>query len=80
MFHMASILYIDRLFPDRAKTFGQAVNNAVTYGLGLTLGFIISGWIYEAYGSAHIFIFSCVTALLGGVILWYYYKKSAATS
>ncbi|MBT8373063.1 MAG: MFS transporter, partial [Deltaproteobacteria bacterium] len=29
-FHMASILYIDRLAPEKAKTLGQAVNNALT--------------------------------------------------
>ncbi len=37
-FHMASILYIDSVTPDQAKTLGQAVNNAVTYGLGLISG------------------------------------------
>jgi PPP family 3-phenylpropionic acid transporter len=34
-FHMASILYIDRLAPEQIKTLGQSVNNALTYGLGL---------------------------------------------
>ena len=42
-FHIASILYIDKLIPAEAKTFGQAVNNAVTYGLGLTAGFMFNG-------------------------------------
>jgi PPP family 3-phenylpropionic acid transporter len=32
-FHVASILYIDSLTPDETKTVGQAVNNAITYGL-----------------------------------------------
>ena len=43
-FHMASILYIDRLAPDQAKTLGQAVNNALTYGLGINGG-IFCQWL-----------------------------------
>jgi len=41
-FHMASILYIDALMPERAKTFGQSANNAMTYGLGMMTGFFLT--------------------------------------
>jgi PPP family 3-phenylpropionic acid transporter len=34
---MASILYIDRLATD-SQTLGQALNNSLTYGLGLMVG------------------------------------------
>jgi len=67
-FHMASILYIDQLSPDRSKTTGQAANNAVSYGLGLMVGFFISGYLYEQLGTAYLFIFSSVVALIGGII------------
>ncbi len=69
-FHMASILYIDRLAPDKAKTLGQAVNNAVTYGLGLMVGFFFSGYLYEITGSFVLFIISCLIALSGGLFFW----------
>jgi PPP family 3-phenylpropionic acid transporter len=70
-FHIASILYIDQLAPPEVKTLGQAINNAVTYGLGLMVGFFLSGWGYEALGDARwLFLASSIAALLGGVLIW----------
>jgi len=66
-FHMASILYIDRLTPDASKTMGQAVNNAVTYGLGLVVGFLFSGILYERLGAYNLFGISSSIALAAGV-------------
>lgn len=67
-FHMASILYMDSLAPDEAKTTGQAVNNAVSYGLGLMVGFMLSGWLYSRIGSSALFGISGLFALAGGLI------------
>ena len=72
-FHMASILYIDRLAPDKAKTLGQAVNNAISYGLGLMVGFFVNGYLFEITGSFVLFIISCLVALSAGLIFWGYY-------
>ncbi|MBL0731251.1 MAG: MFS transporter [Desulfosarcina sp.] len=69
-FHMASILYIDLLTDDSSKTFGQAVNNAVSYGLGMMVGFFLSGYLYESAGSSFLFLMSSLMALSGGVVLW----------
>ena len=67
-FHMASILYIDRLAPEKAKTLGQAVNNAVTYGLGLMVGFFVNGYLYESMGSFALFGLSSLIAVSGGLL------------
>jgi PPP family 3-phenylpropionic acid transporter len=67
-FHMAGILYMDQLAPTSDKTLGQALNNAVTYGLGLTVGFFVSGALYETGNSAVLFLFSAATALAGGIL------------
>ncbi len=67
-FHMASILYIDLLTPKEAKTIGQAVNNAVSYGLGLMAGFFISGALYQKIGAHALFGLSGLAALVGGVV------------
>ncbi|MCU0559546.1 MAG: MFS transporter [Desulfobacterales bacterium] len=67
-FHMASILYIDRMAPENAKTTGQAVNNALTYGLGLMVGFFLNGYLYERIGSAGLFSLSAFIALAGGLL------------
>lgn len=69
-FHMAGILYIDRCMPESTKTLGQAVNNAVSYGLGLMTGSFINGYLFETVGSHYSFIFSFVVAVFAGVLLW----------
>jgi MFS transporter, PPP family, 3-phenylpropionic acid transporter len=67
-FHMASILYMDRLAPAGAKNLGQALNNALTYGLGLMTGFFISGYLYGVTGSFGLFQVSSLIALGGGLL------------
>ncbi len=67
-FHMACILYIDRLAPTAAKTVGQAVNNAVSYGLGLMVGFFVDGWLFESVGASVLFVGSAAVAALGGLL------------
>jgi MFS transporter, PPP family, 3-phenylpropionic acid transporter len=74
-FHVASILYIDRLAPAAAKTVGQAVNNAVTYGLGMMLGFYLNGWLYERVGGFALFAGSGAAALVGGVLLGAFFRR-----
>jgi PPP family 3-phenylpropionic acid transporter len=75
-FHMASILYIDRLTPDNAKTLGQAVNNSLTYGFGLMVGFFINGYVYETTGSFTLFLMSALIALAGGLLFQSYQLAS----
>jgi len=70
-FHMASILYMDRLSPPQAKTLGQAANNAITYGLGLMVGFMLAGALFAPLGVPRLFLLSAVVALVGGgVFRW----------
>ncbi len=76
-FHMASILYMDRLTPGPAKTLGQAANNAVTYGLGLMVGFMVNGALFDALGARSLFAASAVLALLGGVLFHAHQRRQA---
>jgi len=69
-FHIGSILYIDRLTPGKAKTLGQAANNAISYGLGMMVGFFFNGYLYEIIGSFNLFMISCQIALFGGLFFW----------
>jgi len=68
-FHIASIIYIDSLVPNQAKTIAQAVNNSVTYGLGIMTGFFINGYLFETIGSNNSFLFSACIAFIGFVVL-----------
>jgi PPP family 3-phenylpropionic acid transporter len=81
-FHMASILYMDALAPAGTKTISQAVNNAVTYGLGLMVGFFISGALYEQIGSFALFAVSSGIALLGCIMFqgFEFFRKNVKLS
>ena len=57
-----------QLSPDGAKTLGQSINKALTYGLGLMAGFFISGFLYERAGAPFTFMVSALLAFLGGVV------------
>jgi PPP family 3-phenylpropionic acid transporter len=75
-FHMASILYVDQLAPKHNKTLGQAINNAVTYGLGLMVGFLINGFLYEHTDSSKLFLMSAATALFAGILFFSHFVFS----
>jgi len=68
-FHVASILYMDQLTPTEAKTLGQAVNNAVTYGFGIMAGFLLNGYYFDILGAPVLFLISALMAFCGGVLL-----------
>ena len=67
-FHMASIIYMDRLTPPDAKTFGQAANNAITYGLGLMVGFLVNGALFEILATRYLFLMSALVALVAACL------------
>jgi len=73
-FHMAGILYMDQLSPASAKTLGQAINNAVTYGLGLTVGFFISGLLFTSGNSADLFLYSAFVSFAAGLVFTGYHQ------
>jgi MFS transporter, PPP family, 3-phenylpropionic acid transporter len=68
-FHMASILYMDHQSPPGGKNLGQAVNSALTYGLGLMVGFLVSGAVYARAGSSEAFQ-ACSLLALAGAGTW----------
>jgi PPP family 3-phenylpropionic acid transporter len=71
-FHIAGILYMDRCMPDETKTIGQAVNTAVSYGLGMMTGSFINGYLFEWVGTYHAFLFSAIISFVAGVLLFFW--------
>ncbi len=56
--------------------FQEAVNNAVTYGLGLTIGFYLNGWLFTLYGSQFLFGVAAAAAAVAGVWFWVFVKQT----
>lgn len=65
-FHIACILYMDDLAPEKSKTLAQGVINAMTYGLGMMTGFLLNGYFYESLGPFRMFMISGGIALVSG--------------
>lgn len=78
VFHIASILYIDRLAPEESKTTGQAVNNALTYGLGNMTGLFLNGYLFDRIGVFNLYLISGGMALLAGLILYFGLDEAAS--
>lgn len=68
LFHIACILYMDRLSSPGNRTVAQGVNNAVSYGLGLMIGFLVNGWLYDRYGS-RLFLMSAGISLFAALLM-----------
>lgn len=73
-FHIASILYIDLLSPEMNKTLGQAVNNSMTYGFGMMIGFFINGYLFDKIGSHALFLLSSLIAMTALLFFWSFCK------
>jgi len=69
LFHVACILYMEQLSTPRNRTVAQVANNAVSYGLGLMVGFLVNGWLYDRYG-AHLFLMSAGISLCGAALIY----------
>lgn len=68
MFHITSILYMDQVMSQDSKTVGQAVNNSLTYGVGLMTGFMLSGFFYARLPLPTLFAINALIALGAGAI------------
>ncbi len=68
IFHISCILYIDKLSSKESKTFGQIINNATSYGLGMMTGIVINGIFFKQYTS-FLFVFSALSAFIGCLII-----------
>ena len=74
LFHAASIYLIHDLFPGRLQMRGQALYAGISFGLGGSLGNLLSGYTWESMGSTGTFFLSAVLALIGAIIAFIYVR------
>jgi len=65
LLHAGSVAYVDLRAPGRIGTTAQALRGAIQFGLGSGTGALISGALYQAYGSAALFRVMAVVAFIG---------------
>ena len=69
-FHIAAITYVNRTFPVEARNSGQGIFSALSFGVGGSLGLILSGFLYDALGSGMLFLIFSVIAAGAGFVAW----------
>lgn len=70
VYHAVAIQYIHREFKGEHQGRGQALYSSISFGAGLALGSLISGYLWESIGSLETFLFAAVTSAIGIVIAW----------
>lgn len=67
-YHAAAIAMVNRWFPGRLQAQGQALYGSLSFGAGGMLGGLVSGYTWDALGSAWTYTLGAGFALLGA--LW----------
>jgi PPP family 3-phenylpropionic acid transporter len=68
-YHAAAVALTHHYFRGRHQAKGQGLYTSLSFGLGGTLGGLLSGYAWEGWGAGWAFTLSAVCALLGFVIL-----------
>lgn len=76
LFHAASIYLIHDLFPGRLQMRGQALYAGISFGLGGSLGNLLSGYTWESLGSTGTFLLSSLLAFIGAMIAFKYVNNT----
>lgn len=69
-FHIASVRYVEMLFPDSMKNTAQALYSSAAYGMGLVLGTIVCGLLYDRTGANVLFLLSALVSMAALVVLF----------
>lgn len=77
-YHAASVALTHHYFRGRHQSKGQGLYTSISFGLGGTLGGLLSGYTWETLGSGWSFTLSAMCALLGFVVLAWRLKDDEA--
>lgn len=70
-YHAAAVALIHQYFRGKHQAKGQGLYTGISFGLGGTLGGLVSGYTWDAFGAGWSFTVSALCALAGyGVLLW----------
>lgn len=67
-YHAAAVALVHRYFRGRHQARGQALFNSLSYGVGGTLGGLLSGFIWDAPGPAWTFTLAAASAALAWAV------------
>jgi MFS transporter, PPP family, 3-phenylpropionic acid transporter len=75
VYHAVAIQYIHREFKGAHQGRGQALYSSISFGAGIALGSLVSGYLWDYVGSMQTFIFASILSAIGVVIAWFGLKN-----
>ncbi len=78
IYHAVAIQYIHREFKGIHQGRGQALYSSVSFGAGLALGSLVSGYLWESVGSSQTYLFAALLSGIGIIIACYGLQKSTS--
>ena len=76
IYHAVAIQYIHREFKGPHQGRGQALYSSISFGAGLALGSLVSGYLWDSVGSMQTFLFAAILSAIGAIIAWSGLKES----
>jgi PPP family 3-phenylpropionic acid transporter len=70
VYHTVAILYVHKFFRGRLQGRGQALYSSVSFGAGMAIGSLVSGYAWESIGPMACFIGAAVVASAAFIIAW----------
>ena len=67
--HIAAMMVVHHFFHGRHQAKGQAIYTSIAFGMGGTLGAILSGYTWDEVGAEMTFTISAISAFLGLVLV-----------
>jgi len=68
LFHATAIYLTHQFFPSNLQARGQALYAGMSFGVGGSIGHLLSGYSWDSLGSQTTFLLSAVVALIGAII------------
>ena len=65
--HSASMALVTNWFPQKAQARGQSLYTMASYGLGGSLGGIMSGWVWDVFYPEASFLVAIAASIIGGI-------------
>lgn len=76
IYHVVAVNYVMRWFPADQHGRGQAIYNAVAYGIGGSIGSLASGYLWESVSPQSVFWMAAAVAGIGTWVAWKFMRGS----
>ncbi len=70
VYHAVAIQYIHKEFKGVHQGRGQALYSSISFGAGIALGSLVSGYLWDSVGSMQTFLFAAILSAIGIFIAW----------